>query len=266
MFRSLILLAGVPLLFAQQPQITNAQLKQASAAKGLEPAVGAAVAETTGPLWIGYAVPAIPRQHTGCWQEGQGNTEAQPVSTAPVRLEGPSHFVVLMRYEQRAPGTLRVLSPDCPLDAGGLPFYWLSEVRPAESISLLKTLIAGKVHTALHAIAVHAGPEAAAALVELTGPDQSERIRKNAMFWLAKSRGRQGFDVVERILRGDASEKVREHAVFALMQSKEAGAIPAVIRSAKEDKAPRVRKQAVLWLGRTQDPRATEFFEQVLSR
>ena len=61
MIRHLTLLGAVgAMLCAQQPPISNADLRQASAANGLEPAITAGVANVKGAAWIGYAAPAIP--------------------------------------------------------------------------------------------------------------------------------------------------------------------------------------------------------------
>jgi HEAT repeat protein len=86
------------------------------------------------------------------------------------------------------------------------------------------------------------------------------------LFWLARSRGKSGYDVVAKIAASDESDKLREHAIYALTQSKQPEAIPTVIRIAREDKSPRVRKQAMFWLGQSRDRRALDFFEQVLSK
>src|SRR5687768_15387322 len=133
MIQHLFLFSAVAaVLCAQQPPISNADLRQASAANGLDSAIAAAVATAKGPVWIGYAAPAIPGDYnTCCWNdsgrgcglEGQRRAEANAANPGPVRLEGPSHVVILMRFEQGTSEKLRVLSPDCPLDAGGLPFH-----------------------------------------------------------------------------------------------------------------------------------------------
>jgi hypothetical protein len=275
MTRSIVLLTASALVaLAQQPPISNADLKQVSAANGLEPAIRAAVGSSGGPAWIGYAVPAIPSENNsccwsdnnrGCGLEGRflGNAVATPPT--PVRLEGPSHVVVLMRYEGGVAEKLRVFSPDCPLDAGGLPFHWLSGVKPSESIAMLMPWVATKTDSAVHAIAMHAGPEAEATLVKFAQAGETENIRKSALFWLANSRGKQGYEVVSKVAREDPSEKVREHAIFALTQSKQPDAVPAIIRIAREDKSQQVRKKAMFWLGQSRDRRAMDFLEQVLA-
>ena len=287
MIRHVVLLCAASVMssFAQQPSITNADIRQASAAGGLEPAIRAAVSAAAGPKWIGYAVPAIPGDSNnsccwsdngrGCGLEGGRNTVAASAAPAtPVRLEGPSHVVILMRYEQVGAEKLRVFSPDCPLDAGGLPFYWISNVKPAESVAMLvswlekrqKGGVRNGSEAAIHAIALHAGSEAEAALTKFSSLSTAEQTRKSTLFWLAKSRGKTGYDVVAKTATADNSDKVREHAVFALTQSNQPEAIPTVIRIAREDKSPRVRKQAMFWLGQSRDKRALEFFEQVLAK
>ena len=276
--------AGAIVSFAQQPAITNADVRHASAANGLEPAIRSAASAAGVPAWIGYAAPAIPGDHNngccwsdtgrGCGLEGdRGFVASNSAPSTPVQLEGPSHVVVLMRYQQGVPEKLRVFSPDCPLDAGGLPFYWLSNVKPAESVAMLaawyekrqESGTRGGTGGAIYAIAMHAGPEADTALLKFANAPTNEQTRKSALFWLARSRGRTGYDAVAKIARAYESDKVREHAIFALTQSGQPEAVPTVIRIASEDKSPRVRKQAMFWLGKSRDRRALDFFEQVLS-
>jgi len=42
--------------------------------------------------------------------------------------------------------------------------------------------------------------------------------------------------------------------------------VPKLIEVAKTNRNHEVRKQAMFWLGQSNDPRALEFFEQVLTR
>jgi hypothetical protein len=279
-----------------QPPIVNARLDSAPAAGGLEAAVRAAVGKQSGAAWIGYAVPRIPGEGQACcWNErgkgcGLAGREANPATfwnglpegqraAAPapaprvVELEGPSHVSVLLRAEGGAIGKIRAYSSDCPLDAGGLPLHWLTGVKPAESVALLLRRADAEgadrkstVEPAVHALAMHAGGEAQAALERLASSAPLEQTRKSALFWLAAARGRAGYQAVSRSAREDPSDKVREHAIFALTQSKEPEAIPTIVRIAREDRSPRVRKQAMFWLGQSRDPRAFKFFEEVLSR
>ncbi len=148
---------------------------------------------------------------------------------------------------------IRTLSEECQIDAGGLVVYWLTGVRPEESITLLSsyldTATDRKSDAPLSAIALHASPAADAALDRFTAATQPEQRRMQAIFWLGVARGRHGYEVVKRLAETDASDKVRERAVFALTQSKEPEAIDAIIGVAKNDRAIHVRSQALFWLG-----------------
>ncbi|MBI4909683.1 MAG: HEAT repeat domain-containing protein [Acidobacteria bacterium] len=266
MIRSvLISLIGVA-LYAQQPPIQNAKLETIGVTSGLDAAVRSAAGKQSGPAWIGYAVSRVPgRGESCCWNNDnrgcglEGNRNLQITAQRPtvVQLEGPTHMTILYRAEGGVIGKIRAFTVDCPLDAGGLPLYWLNGVKNAESVAMLTRMVNEDAASdrrkssrdgALHAIAMHAGPEAFAAVDNLASNSQSVETRKSAIFWLAQTRGREGFQTVDRLVRSDPSPKVREHAVFALTQSSEPGAIPSVLRVAKEDKDAHVRGQALFWL------------------
>jgi hypothetical protein len=175
-----------------------------------------------------------------------------------VKLEGPSHLVVLYRVEKQQTDKIRTFTPECELDAGGLPFIWLTGVSAPESIRLLLGIARDtsaasheqlrKADNATAAIAMHADPGADQALEELVAQGQPDQVRRQAIFWLGNARGRRGFEVVSRVVREDPSDKIREHAVFALTQNKEPKALEVIASVAHNDKSPHVRGQALFWL------------------
>ena len=254
---------------AQPPSIQNAQMQTRSAASGLESTFNAIVSSQTAPAWIGYSVPIVKGDRQmcctnngviyGCSLEPRsGDQRIVIASNQPVKLEGPSALVVLYRVEARSVDKIRSFTPECQLDAGGLPFIWLNDVKPVESIRMLAGLakqtgderqVRRKVDSAVSAIAMHAEPAADDVLEQLSAAASNpESVRRQAAFWLGSARGRRGFEILSRIVREDPSDKVREHAVFALSESKEPEALNLVIRVAKEDRSPRVRGQALFWL------------------
>src|SRR5919109_306690 len=100
MSRILVTLVAASALMAQQPPITNANVQTESASRGPDRAGRAPLRKQTGPAWIGYTVPAIPREgssccwndnYRGCGLEGQRNVTIAGTPPAPVKLEGPSH-------------------------------------------------------------------------------------------------------------------------------------------------------------------------------
>jgi len=57
---------------------------------------------------------------------------------------------------------------------------------------------------------------------------------------------------------------VKKKAVFALSQLPRDEGVPLLIQVARSNRNPVVRKQAIFWLGQSNDPRALNFFEEVL--
>ncbi len=57
---------------------------------------------------------------------------------------------------------------------------------------------------------------------------------------------------------------MKKRAVFALSQLPKDEGIPLLIKIAKTNRNPAVRKQAMFWLGQSKDPRALDFFAEVL--
>src|SRR5437870_3562884 len=65
------------------------------------------------------------------------STDEHAASLGTVKLEGPNYLVVLFRIEHKRVDRIRAFSEDCQLDAGGLPFTWLTNVQPGESVAWL---------------------------------------------------------------------------------------------------------------------------------
>src|SRR5688572_11800054 len=259
---------------AAPPHLVGSVTQRHSAASGLDAAIRPLMSK--GPAWIGYAVPAagdhqmccfrttheIGKAHPGCRLEGEGAFTVN--SSGRTRLEGASEFLVLLRVDGGRVERLRALSYDCGIDAGGLPFHWVTDVRPAESLKLLRGLVGtgvegalgkrgksgkhGMSEPALAAIAMHADPAADAMLIELLAADQPLELRKHAAFWLGSARGRRGYEVLRDLVRRDPSRELREHAVFALSQTGVEEAVDVVIAVAREDRDAHVRGQALFWL------------------
>jgi HEAT repeat protein len=169
----------------------------------------------------------------------------------PVQLEGPTHLFVMYRIFERKVDKVRQFTPDCPVDAGGLTFHWLTDVKPAESVALLESLISQTERSpggVISTIALHRDAAADTALDRLLATSQPENIRRSATQVLGSTRGKAGYDRLMKLLRDDPSDRVRESAVHALTQSKETGAMQAVVRAASEDKSPQVRSQALMFL------------------
>jgi hypothetical protein len=268
----------------QPPRIQNAKLTTTSAAAGLEKNFRALVGAAKDAAWIGYAVAALPGQQSCCWDSWDGarccggcrlegkssfasrSTDA-PDSSGTVRLEGDGEMLVLFRAEAGGVQKIRVFSRSCGLDAGGLAFQWLTDVRAKESIALLASFVpTGALDReqrrladgAISAIALHEDAAADDQLERFASSDHAEELRKKAAFWMGNARGRRGYEALRKLAREDPSDKVREHVAFALTQSKEAEATSAIVDLARNDRSTRVRGQALFWLAQKAGERASQ--------
>jgi hypothetical protein len=278
-FVAAVLSLATPVL-AGPPGIRNARVESRSAASGLAAAVKAEIASRPGPSWIGWSVATNLEHSACCWSwEGSGNPSCRgcrlegkdgdvQTNDEAERLEPSGRIRVLLRAEAGSVGRIRAVSEDCPLDAGGLPFVWFEDVRPAESVAWLATLVGqpkqgsegGKrLDSAVTmAIAFHADPSADAALERFLAAGQPLELRKQAAFWMGQARGERGYQALKRVVREDEDRRLREHAIFALTQSREPKALDTIIETARRDPDAHVRGQALFWLAQTASRRAPD--------
>jgi hypothetical protein len=260
-----------------QGRIANARTETRSAAQGLEREVRAAAARA-GATWIGYRMPMVagPRQmccfdtisdssFSGgmCRLESGGgvsmNTgDIRDRSGSRVVLEPATEFLVLARLEGGSVTRVRTFTPDCDLDATGMPLVWLADVKPDDSIAWLASLVAaapasGDGHdrvgkTAVSAIALHNVAAADRALEGFVAPAQPEWLRSDTAFWLGSTRGEAGARLLARMIAQDPSDRVRDKVTFGLSVSKAPAALTTLIATARDDRSTRVRSQALFWL------------------
>ncbi len=181
---------------------------------------------------------------------------------------------VLARFENGAVGRVRVVTPDCDLDGGNARLVWLDDVRPDDSIAWLSSLVSapgatsdwgGRVaDTSMTAISLHDAPAADRVLVGWARNHPDRRARGQALFWLGVRASREAFAAIAGAIDDDPDTEVKKKAVFALSQMPKDQGIPKLIDVARTHRNPQVRKQAMFWLGQSGDPRALQFFEEIL--
>jgi hypothetical protein len=285
---------------AQQPRIANAKLSTQPAGGSLVQSFNALVAAQSEIAWIAYAVPVRDRDRTTCcWTSADGNSHFSgtmsgevpccggcqlepavqgaprtPVTapqTGPIKLEGAERMVVLFRVVDRRVERIRSYSEDCALDAGGRAVTWLENVRPSESVALLASLVGSDgdrrnrvTSAALSAVSMHAEPSAAATIERLARSHTAPAVRSDAIFWLGQMAGAKVAATISEAVANDPDTEVKKRAVFALSQLPRGEGVPLLIDVALKNPNPAVKKQAIFWLGQSKDPRAIDFFAQIL--
>ena len=277
----------------QQPRITNGRLT-AQPAGALAQSFRSLVTSQTDVAWIGYTVPVFDRERVMCcfwsgssymsgtFSGGGHNMQAavcglepneagreitrRPAQSpqGPVKLEGSERMVVLFRVAGGQVDRIRTFSEECELDAGGRPVLWLENVRPADSLALLETMLTATTERkdrvsngALSAIAQHAEPAAGTLLERLARKSESTSLRGESLFWMSQRGDKNAERVITDALENDASAAVRKKAVFALSQLKGEAGVDALIRTAKTNTDTSTRGEAIFWLGQKAGAKAS---------
>jgi len=257
------------------PRLANAQAQTMSAAAGLAKTIQPLVANAKGTTWIGYAVPTQSRSRYicccadsmhdwgrnggctgGCRLDSDGGSFFNSNNGSCVSDQPQTHILVFLRVQAGKITQVRPFTPDCALDAKNLPVYWLTEIRDAESVEFLASLIDGKNelagfrshHGALDAIALHKDASADAKLESYLLPQSPAKLREQAAFWMGEERGHHGFEVLRQYIRNDKDSSFRNHLTFAISQSDDPEAVGELLRTAHQDASSQVRGQALFWL------------------
>ena len=267
----LIFALGWPLALAQ-PRLASGRVEQSAAGPNLTQQIRS----MPGPAWVGYTVEAVPGQRgcctsinngicsMGCALEGGATAGSSCPADSTVFLEGERTASILFRVDKGEVERVRVFSPSCQLDIAGLTLHWLSGVRPADSVALLRSLA---LRNSVWAIAVHADPSADGFLRETAESKSATRgDRERAAQSLAATRGAAGLGVVLKLLESDSDERFRESLPGAIAQAPAGAGVSALMDIATKDKNRKVRERAFFWLGRSKDARAQRFVEEILSK
>ena len=300
---SLITVLGT-VIAAQQPRILNGRLSTQAAGSLQQTFRAAVTAQTDAAWIGYSVPVADRERTMCCWSSSDGTTyisgsmshggpccgncriepgaagstaAAQPAQApaspaGPIKLEGSDRMVVMFRVVDRQVERIRAFSEDCELDAGGRQVTWLQDVRPSDSVALLESMIGTDAernknritNAALSALAMHAEPTALTTLERLARSHKSTSVRGEAIFWMGQAAGRKAVGVISEAIEKDPETEVKRRAVFALSQLPKSEGVPLLIDVAKKNANPVVRKQAIFWLGQSRDPRALEFFAEIL--
>ncbi|HEY2153692.1 MAG TPA: HEAT repeat domain-containing protein [Vicinamibacterales bacterium] len=147
--------------------------------------------------------------------------------------------------------------------------FWLGSTRGEAGATVLARMIvqdpSDKVRDKVtFGLSVSKSPLALTTLVAAARGDRSTRVRGQALFWLAQKAGRDALATISGALDADPDTEVKKKAVFALSQLPEHEGVPKLMDVARNNRNPEVRKQAMFWLGQSKDPRAVQFFEDIL--
>ena len=269
------------LAMAQQPEpkVANAQFHTEPVGASL-PATIEKYVHSKGPLWLGYAVAAVPgSRFSSC--SGDSGTSRDAGCCGVYQLEESDNnfrssdgdhgseisIDVLVRIDGDAIDKVRFAGSTCRLDAGGLPFNWLTDVKADDSVAWLASLVtADQKHLsdeALAAIAMHETAKATTTLETLASSANPLWLREKAGFWLGAGRGHDGYLALKKLAK-DLDPEFRKKLSFDLFVSRDDAAVDDLIQMAKSDDDTSVREQAIFWVGQKASKKAVSTLKDVV--
>jgi HEAT repeat protein len=149
--------------------------------------------------------------------------------------------------------------------------FWAGEARGAAGVQLLKRMAKDDPSSEVRAqvtfaLSISSEENAVDEMIRMAHDDTSAHVRGQALFWLAQKAGKKASSTITAAIDDDPDTEVKKKAVFALSQMPKEEGVPKLIQVAQSNRNPEVRKQAMFWLGQSNDPRALDFFEKVLSK
>jgi len=148
--------------------------------------------------------------------------------------------------------------------------FWMGAARGKAGLAALQHMARAdsssdvRAHVAF-ALSVSHEAEAVDEMIRMAHDDTSSHVRGQALFWLAQKAGKRAVGTITGAIENDPDTDVKKKAVFALSQLPKDEGVPKLIEVAQNNRNPAVRKQAMFWLGQSNDPRALQFFEKVLT-
>ena len=121
--------------------------------------------------------------------------------------------------------------------------------------------------SALQSLSEIKSPRVDDKLIEVARSNDAMEVRRQAIRLLGERVGQRSLDFLSTTAQSnDANAEVQVQAVRAISERRAEESVPLLIKIAKTHPNQLVRKQAIRSLGESGDPRAVEFFREVLSK
>jgi hypothetical protein len=203
-------------------------------------------------------------------ESGRGlNIKDGPGTPAAEQVWGVALLLYKVKDGHGQVSDMQLLAPDRKYDLGGERLAWLGAADEAQALEFIRGLLGQSSDPDLRQDLVFAvylvrGQAAVSELIALARRDASPEIREQAIFWLGQKASLEAVKALGDVIESPESLEIKKHAVFALSQLPGEKGTPLLLKIARGNPYPRLRKEAIFWLGESGDPRALEFFEEIL--
>lgn len=186
------------------------------------------------------------------------------------RITNDAIAAIALHRETAADAALdRLIAADKPESIRKQVTFWLGNARGARGLTVLSRILENDPSTSVQKGAVFGvsqsdAPGASDALLSAARNNANATVRGEAIFWLGQKAGAKAAATIKDTIDKDPETEVKKRAVFALSQLPKDEGVPLLINVARTNKNPEVRKQAMFWLAQSKDPRAIDFFAEIL--
>jgi HEAT repeat protein len=147
--------------------------------------------------------------------------------------------------------------------------FWLGNTRGRHGLHVLQRTIkddpsADVKKKAVFGISQSREINAVDILIDNARTNTDTTVRSEAIFWLGQKAGSKAAGAITERIEQDPDTEVKKRAVFALSQLPKSEGVPLLIQVARTNSNPAVKKQAIFWLGQSKDPRALDYFAEIL--
>ena len=165
----------------------------------------------------------------------------------------------------------RLVAPGQPEAVRKKVTFWLGNSRGRRGFDTLRRVMRDDPSIevrkgAIFGLSQSRVPETLDTLISIARSDNEPRLRSEALFWLAQKAGQKVSTMNAARIDQVPDRVVKKKAVFALSQLPKDEGVPLLIKVARTNTNLEVRKQAMFWLGQSKDPRAVDFFADVLGK
>jgi hypothetical protein len=163
----------------------------------------------------------------------------------------------------------RLLATTQPSNIRAKVPFWLGNTRGRRGLLVLQRIIKDDPSQdvkkkAVFGISQSKEPTAVDILIDNARTNPDSGVRSEAIFWLGQKAGSKAAGAITERIEQDPDTEVKKRAVFALSQLPKDEGVPLLIKVARTNSNPAVKKQAIFWLGQSKDPRALDFFAEIL--
>jgi len=163
----------------------------------------------------------------------------------------------------------RLVAPGQPASIRKKVTFWLGHARGAHGMAVLRQILDNDASKdvrkgAVFGISQSEQPASYDVLIQAARSNSDPDIRGEAIFWLGQKAGAKASAAITESIDKDPETEVKKRAVFALSQLPKGEGVPLLIKVARTNDNAAVRKQAMFWLGQSKDPRAIDFFAEIL--